>query len=80
MTTTGTRTVTARSLDIAVARQRADVAAERHCYATAQAYLDIMDALIDGRDSELDVRYAWANVASHREHAADATGYRPQEG
>ena len=79
MTTTGTRTVTARSLDIAVARQRADVAAERHCYATAHAYLDIVDALIDGRDSELDVRYAWANVASHREHAADATGYR-QEG
>ena len=79
MTTTGTRTVTARSLDIAVARQRADVAAERHCYATAHAYLDIMDALIDGRDHELDTRYAWANVASHREHAADATGYR-QEG
>ena len=79
MTTTGTRTVTARSLDIAVARQRADVAAERHCYETAHAYLDIMDALIDGRDSELDVRYAWANVASHRERAADATGYR-QEG
>ena len=75
---TTTRTV-ARTLDIAVARQRADVAAERHCYATAHAYLDIMDALIDGRDHELDTRYAWANVASHREHAADATGYR-QEG
>ena len=66
--------MTNRTLGIAVATQRAQVAADRRCYATAQAFLDIAEALVDGRDGALLALSDYANLQSARERAADIFG------